>query len=123
MRARPSTLQWLRSYYDAMDNLRFEEVAEFLHEDCRNHYPTGAVVAGRSRVIERGRKGLAALQEIRHELRGAWEEGDELIFELEVTYWRKDGEKIVRPGVGIFVLDDGRIREQRLFVDSRGVWD
>lgn len=123
MKARPSTLHWLRSYYDAIENLRFDEVAEFLHEDCRCQYPSGAVIAGRKRFIQLGRRDLGALKGIRHELRGAWEEGDALIFELEVTYWREDGEKIVRPGVGIFVLDDGRIRAQRLFVDARGVWD
>ena len=123
MKASPSALQWLRSYYDAIDNLRFDEVAEFLHEDCACQYPSGAVIAGRERFIRSGRRDLGALQGIRHELRDAWEEGEELIFELVVTYWREDGAKIVRPGVGIFVLDDDRIRAQRLFVDARGVWD
>ncbi len=123
MQAKPSTVQWLRAYYEAMDSLRFDRVAEFLHDDCRNTYPTGAVVVGRAKIIERGRKGLGALRGIRHELKQAWEEGDELIFELEVTYWRKDGQEIVRPGVGIFVLHQGKIRQQRLFVDARGVWD
>ncbi len=123
MRARPSTVQWLRSYYEAIDGLRFDEVSEFLHEDCRCQYPTGAVLTGRERFIQWGRRDLGALQGIRHELKDAWEEGEQLIFELEVTYWRKDGQKIVRPGAGIFVLDNGRIRRQRLFVDARGVWD
>lgn len=116
-------MQWLRSYYEALDSLRFEAVARFLHEDCRSQYPTGTVLAGRQKVIEQGRKGLTALKGVRHELRHAWEEGDQLIFELEVTYWRMDGQKIVRPGLGIFVIDEGKIREQRLFVDARGVWD
>lgn len=123
MKARPSTLQWLRSYYDAIDNLRFDEVAAFLHDDCRCQYPNGAVITGRERFIQWGRRDLGALRGTRHELREAWEEGDELIFELEVTYWREDGGRIARPGVGIFLLDDGRIRAQRLFVDARGVWD
>jgi ketosteroid isomerase-like protein len=123
MTAKQSTIDWLRSYYDAMDNLRFDEVAEYLHEECRNHYPTGVEVVGREAILERGRTTLGALERIRHDLQNAWEEGDELIFELEVTYWRKDGTTIVRPGVGIFVLDDGRIREQRLFVDNNAVWN
>lgn len=106
-----------------MDDLRFQDVAEFLHDDCRNLYPMGTTVAGRDNILARARKALGALKGIRHELRGAWEEGEELIFELEVTYWRSDGETIVRPGMGVFVLEDGRIREQRLFVDARGVWD
>lgn len=123
MKASPRTLQWLRSYYEAIDGLRFEDAGEFLHEDCRCQYPTGAVLTGRDRFLQWGRRDLGALRGIRHELKDAWEEGDQLMFELEVTYRRKDGQQIVRPGVGIFVLEDGRIREQRLFVDARGVWD
>jgi limonene-1,2-epoxide hydrolase len=123
MTAKQSTIDWLRSYYEAMDNLRFDEVANYLHEDCHNYYPTGVEVAGRDAIVERGRTNLGELERIKHDLKKAWEEDNELIFELEVTYWRKDGETIVRPGVGIFVLDDGRIREQRLFVDNNAVWN
>lgn len=123
MKAGQSTIDWLRSYYGALDELRFEEVGKFLHEDCVSRYPTGHVVEGRELVLKLTERALTALARIQHELRSAWEEGEEVIYELEVTYRRRDGQTIVRPGVGIFVLEDGLIREQRLFVDARGVWD
>ena len=123
MKATQSTIDWLEAYYTALDNHRFDEVADFLAEDCHNHYPTGVEVVGRENILERGRTNLRLLERIRHSVRNVWEEDAELIFELSVTYWRKDGQVIERPGVGIFVLEDGRIREQRLFVDNNGVWD
>jgi ketosteroid isomerase-like protein len=123
MKAKQRTVEWLESYYEALDNLRFDEVASFLHQECHNHYSTGDEVVGRDAILARGEKNLGALERIRHSLKNAWEEGDELIFELDVTYWRRDGKTIQRQGVGIFVMDDGRIREQRLFVDNNGVWD
>lgn len=123
MKAKQRTIDWLEAYYAAMDGLRFDEVADFLAEDVHNHYATGVEVVGRDAILERGRTNLGALERIRHAVRNVWEEDDELVFELAVTYWRKDGKVIERPGMGIFVMDDGRIREQRLFVDANGVWD
>lgn len=123
MNATQSTIDWLESYYTAMDSLQFDKVADFLDEDCHNHYATGIEVVGRDNILRHGEKNLALLERIRHLVRNVWQEGDELIFELSVTYWRKDGEVIERPGMGIFVMKDGRIREQRLFVDANGVWD
>lgn len=123
MRAREETIEWLRAYYRAVDNLRFEEMAEFLHEQCENQYPTGIVIAGRERILRGMRAALEALAGTHHELKAAWEEDAELIFELEVTYKRRDGQTIARPGVGIFTLELGKIRRQRLFVDASGVWE
>lgn len=123
MKATRSTIDWLQRYYAAMDGLEFDKVADFLAEGVHNHYATGVEVVGRDAVLERGRKNLGALERIRHAVQNVWEEGDELIFELAVTYWRRDGKVIERPGMGIFVMEDGQIREQRLFVDANGVWD
>lgn len=123
MRATQSRIDWLKAYYEAMDSLRFDEVAEFLDEECHNYYATGDELIGRENILSRGRHNLGLLQRIRHSVRNVWEEDDEVIFELAVTYWRKDGDIIDRPGMGIFIMKDGRIREQRLFVDARGVWD
>lgn len=123
MNATQRTVDWLEGYYEAMDGLQFDRVAEFLDEDCHNYYATGHEVVGREEILARGRRNLGLLERIRHSVRNVWEEDDELIFELAVTYWRRDGQVIERPGMGIFVMRDGRIAEQRLFVDARGVWD
>ncbi len=122
MRAAASTRDWLRGYYAALDHGRFDDVAELLHADCRSHYPTGGTDEGREAILRRMRDGLGRLAGIRHELLHVWEEGDEVIFELTVTYRRTDGREIARPGMGIFVRADGLIREQRLYVHDGGVW-
>jgi ketosteroid isomerase-like protein len=123
VKAREPAVEWLRSYYAALDAGRFDEVAEFLHADCRNQYPDGLVVVGRERIMRGMRSALGALAGISHELRRVWEEDEEVIFELEVTYRRRDGGKLVRPGAGVMVRRDGLIVAQRMFVDAAGVWD
>jgi len=122
MTASESTIAWLRSYYEAIDQLQLDRLADFLHEQCEIHYPTGHSEVGRDRILERTEKALGSLKGTEHRLVHVWDEGEELIFELEVTYRREDGTSVLRPGVGIFVLDQGRIRQQRLFVNDAAVW-
>lgn len=123
MTAPADIVDWLRDYYAAMDAGRFDEIAARLHPECRCEYATGHIDVGRETIIRRAERALGALAGISHELRNVWLQDDELIFELHVTYRRRDGETIVRPGMGIFVLDENRlIRKQRLFVDASGVW-
>ena len=125
MKASESTIAWISTYYEAIDSLDFRRVAEFLHHDCVCIYPGGQVQRGSERILKTMAGSLGALARIRHDLRNVWEaaEQHEVIFELEVSYWREDGQQIVRPGMGVFVVYDGKIREQRLVVDARGVWD
>jgi len=121
--ASKSTREWFDRYYDAIDGFRFDEVAEFLADDVHAHYPTGVEVVGRDQIIARGKETFGTMKRVRHELRNIWEQdGDQFIFELVVTYWRPDGQVISRPGMGIFVVRDGQIREQRLFVDNNAVY-
>jgi ketosteroid isomerase-like protein len=123
MKASPETVAWLEAYYRSLDALRADEIAGHFAEDVLTRYPGGGEVTGRDALMEVTAKSLRRLQRIHHRLLGVWEEEDLVIFELEVTYERTDGATIVRPGMGIFVMEDGRIREQRLFVDMGGVWD
>jgi len=114
---------WLRSYYDALDGGDYERAAEFFHEDVRTVYPRGDELIGRGALMKVTERSLGSLDRISHDIRNVWEHGDELVFELDVTYYKRGGEVIKRSGIGIFVLDDGRVREQRLYVDLAGVWD
>lgn len=122
MRAAKGTVGWLGAYYAALDSGNTDELKDFLHPDCRSHYATGTTDIGRSQILERTAKALERLAGIRHVIEHVWEDGDMVIFELEVTYRRRDGTRISRPGMGIFVRQDGLIREQRLFVNDTAVW-
>jgi len=123
MNASKSTMEWFARYYGAIDAFRFDEVAGFLAEDVHAHYATGVEVIGRDEVVARGKATFGMMERIHHELRNVWEEdGDQFVFELEVTYWPSGREAVSRPGMGIFVVRDGLIREQRLFVDNGAVY-
>jgi ketosteroid isomerase-like protein len=122
MKASEQKLRWLSDYYAALDAGRYGEVAGCFTPDVRTLYPMGIEVVGRDALMTQTERSLGALERIRHEIVNVWEEDDELVFELDVTYWRRDGGVLTRRGMAIFVLDDGLIAEQRLFVDLNGVW-
>lgn len=122
--ATPERRAWLEDYYGALDAGRYDETERAFAQDVLTRYPNGHELTGRAALMAVTAKSLGRLASIRHDIRNVWEEGDEVIFELEVTYERTDGKTIVRPGTGIFVLDaGGLITQQRLFVDMAGVWD
>ena len=123
MRAPDATVQWLRDYYAAMDSGRYDEVAACFTPDVHTIYPSGVEVIGRDALMQQTERSLNALDRIQHEIVNVWVEDSELIFELDVTYCRRDGGVLQRGGIGIFVMDGELIREQRLFVDLAGVWD
>lgn len=124
MRAKQSTLDWLRSYYAAFDSGRFDEVRTYYADGLRNTYPKGEVMEGGDAIVAGAEQRMSGLDGIRHDLKNAWEEDDgTLIWELEVTYRRKDGQTIARWGVAVGHVADGRFTSQRLYVDQAGVWD
>lgn len=123
MKAGEDKIAWLRDYYDALDGGDYARAAEFLHEDIRTVYPRGDELLGRGALMKVSERSLGALERISHKIRNVWDEGAELVFELDVTYYRRDGEILTRAGIGIFVMDEERVREQRLYVDLTGIWD
>lgn len=115
-------MRWLRGYYAALDAGRYDELGGYFTEDVHTIYPAGVEVIGRDELMRLTTQGLTALERIRHEIVNVWTEDDELIFELDITFWRRDGGVLQRGGVGIFVMDGVLVREQRLFIELDGVW-
>ncbi len=55
---------------------------------------------------------------VHHEIRGQWDGGDAVIAESDVTYTRKNGDKVTVPVVTIYrPADWGLIKDYRVFVD------
>ena len=115
-------MRWLRGYYAAIDAGRYDDVSGYFTEDVHTIYPAGVEVIGRDELMRLTAQGLTALERIRHEIVNVWAEDDELIFELDITFWRRDGGVLQRGGVGIFVMEGALVREQRLFIELDGVW-
>jgi hypothetical protein len=90
----------------------------------------GRVVFGNSQPmvgIDEIRTGItgffATIAGLRHEIVNEWNVGDDAIFELKVTYERKDGQQVTIPCVTIFHTDDAdKIDDYRVYFDVAPIY-
>jgi hypothetical protein len=123
MRAKPETLEWIRSYYALMDADRLDECEQYFvpHATIKiAHHPA---LEGWAAIDRSMRAGLSVVKSIKHEVLGAWEADDAvLIFEVVAHYTLADDRKVDVPGVVIAEVADGRFLSQRIGADLSPVY-
>jgi ketosteroid isomerase-like protein len=123
MKAKPETIEWIRSYYRLMDTGRLDECAQFFTPDAEikiAHYPP---MVGWDAIDRSMRAGLAVVGRIDHEVGNAWEADDDtLVFEVVAHYTLKDDRKVDVPGVVVAELRDGMFHRQRIGADLSAVY-
>lgn len=124
MRASTAKVDWLHTYYGHLDANNVDGFMAMLAPGARQFFANAEPREGKDAIRAALSGFLDSLGGIRHVLRGAWEEDDDLlIFESEVHYLRKDGKEVVVPSSCFFVVgDDGLCREQRIMVDTSPVF-
>lgn len=123
MRARPETLDWIRSYYGLIDSGRYDECDQFFATDASLQIAHHPPQVGRDAIGRAMRAGLSLVKSIRHEVRNAWEAEDGvLIFEVVAHYTMPDDRGIDVPGVVIAEVADGRFKSQRIGADLSPVY-
>ncbi len=123
MIASEKTLDWLGHYYALVDAERMEESATFFAEDARLLFANNETIVGRDGIDATLRGLVESLDGIRHDIKGVWEEeGGVLIYEVDVTYTRKDGGVVTCPGAVASLVEDELFQEQRIYVDITPVF-
>ena len=123
MRARPETLDWIRSYYELIDTGRFAECERFFAPDARLQVAHHPPQEGWEAIDRAMRAGLSLVKNIEHEVRNAWEAEDGvLIFEVVAHYTLADDRKVDVPGVVIAEVAGGRFVTQRIGADLSPVY-
>jgi ketosteroid isomerase-like protein len=112
-----------RDLFGIVDSMDVATIATLFAEDARVVFGNGQPFAG----IEAIRTGLTAFFDtiagLRHEIVKEWNVGDDAIFELQVTYDRKDGQRVTIPCVTIFQVDAaGKIDAYRVYFDVTPIY-
>ncbi|SDL97879.1 nuclear transport factor 2 family protein [Bacillus sp. OK048] len=112
----------IKRYYALLDSNKLDESMEYFSEN--------AVLKFNSETIN-GREGISSalggivssVNGIRHVLTNVWEVEEDLIFlECDVIYSRKDNQQIVVKAAAINEIENGMIKEQRIYVDLSPVF-
>lgn len=117
MHASPSTVAFLRRYYDAIDNRRVQEILGCFADDATMRPPNGTPVNWR----EGFQATAATLRDVvatEHQLTAVLEgEDGQVGYEVLITYTLRSGEKVTLPGAVFCVIRGDRFQQQHLYAD------
>ena len=119
VKASETTVDVVRRYYASIDTTKkMDEAIHFFTEDATLHFANNEPISGREAIHAAISGILDSVEAIRHDVQGVWEdEKGTVIFEVDVTYTLKDESEVALSGAVFCDMEDGRFREQRIYVD------
>ena len=118
MQARQETVDFLKSYYAALEANEPEVCGGYYAEDMTLTFGNSATVRGRASVLASFGV-LGRVRSVRHDLLNVWEEdGGQVVIECVAHWHLHDGTSLSIPAMTVFTIADGKIIDQRIFVDN-----
>lgn len=116
------TLGLIKQYYALLDSNQLDESMKYFAEDAVLKF-NSETINGREEIGSALGGILNSVNGIRHNLTGVWEVEENLVFlECDVIYTRKDNKEIVVKAAATNVIENGIIKEQRIYVDLSPVF-
>ena len=114
---------WLDSYYRDVDAMRVDELLEYFAPDAKLSFANYPPALGRDGIRAALGGVLGAIAGIRHDIKTLWEAPDgTIVFEVDVTYSRRDGRDVTVPGCAVSLVRDGQFVTQSIYVDLTPVF-
>jgi ketosteroid isomerase-like protein len=112
-----------RNYFAMVDTMDIAAITSLFAEHARVVFGNSQPMVG----IDEIRSGITAffatIAGLHHEIVNEWNVGADEIFELKVTYDRKDGRQVTIPCVTIFHTDAaGEIDDYRVYFDVAPIY-
>lgn len=123
MTASKETVEFLNAYYRLVDAMKIGEFMAFFTPDARLIFANNEPMQGRDAIEAGLTQVLSSVDGIRHDLRQIWNvDDDTVVFEVDVTYSRKDGRDVRVPGSAVCEMRNGLMAQQRIYVDLAPVF-
>lgn len=113
---------WIQELFSAVDQMNADKFVTYLSEDAQFKFGNAAVVKGRDNIRKAVSDFFGTIKGLHHRILNVWNPGDSVISEIEVTYTRKDGKKVVVPCMNLFTMKGKKIRDYRIFIDISPVY-
>jgi limonene-1,2-epoxide hydrolase len=94
----------------------------FFTEDARYRFGSFEPVVGREGIGNSVANFFPLVKALYHDIHTIWEQGNELIVEMDVIYTRHDDTVITLPVADIFRFEGDLIRDMRIFMDVNPVF-
>jgi ketosteroid isomerase-like protein len=104
--------------FKTIDQMDAEEFASFFTENGTFRFGNAEPVAGRKAIQEAVGGFFASIAGLHHQGNQTWDAADDIaVTEGLVIYTRHDGGTVDVPFVNVYRLEDGLIRDYRIYVD------
>ena len=113
---------WVRDYYDDVDNMRMDEFIAWHTDDVRVRFANNPEAQGHDQV--RGAIGhfWEEIRGLKHNIVNAWETGGTAIVEAQIDYTRKDGNVVTVPCTTVLRRPGDKIDSVRIYMDPTPIF-
>jgi ketosteroid isomerase-like protein len=119
VRASKSTMNYLTTYYAAMEAKDTPRYSAFFADDIAVTFANSPRLEGAEAFVATLSSLLDRIESLHHDVIAAWEEEDGiLIFESLATWTLLDGRSLSIPACSICRVTNGKFSEQRIYVDN-----
>lgn len=109
--------KWINDLFSAIDNKDTSKFCSFLTVDCELTFGNNPKVVGNSAIFEVIDGFFKSINSLSHEV-AAIKEIDDFVFSYGVVnYLRLDNKKVSANFCNVFKMQDGLIKEYKIFVD------
>jgi len=109
---------WLRDLFEAIDARDAQRFVGFLTPDASFRFGSAPPAKGVEEIAAAVDGFFASIAGCRHRLIDSWHGEDSLVVEGEVTYTRLDGADVTVPFANVFVMEDSKIADYRIYIDN-----
>lgn len=103
--------------FGAVDQMNADKFVTYLTEDARFKFGNADAVTGRENIRKAVANFFTTIKGLRHRILNTWSIEDTIFCEIEVTYTRHDGKKVVLPCMNRFNMQKDKIRDYTIFID------
>lgn len=112
----------LRRYYDFCET-DVEKAMDFWAPGGSVKFANFEPMIGKETILATFKEWIAMWETEVHILKNVWEQpGGVVIFEMDLEFGMRDGTKIAVSGMAYNRLEDGLLKDQRVYVDLGPVW-
>jgi ketosteroid isomerase-like protein len=103
--------------FEAIDDMDADRFALFLSDDATFIFGNAAPVRGKQNVRDAVAAFFSGIKAVDHNLLGKWQVGDVVFVQGEVTYTRKDDNKVAIPFFNVFKMNEALVSQYIIYVD------
>lgn len=122
MKVNISNVEILKEFYTIFDHYNLEESIEYYTRDATLNFSNVVPAVGREAIQELLSGLKSSVNGIKHELKNAWEDDDTVIIECDISFTRRDNREVVIPASQFCIMENGMIKQQRIYLDITPVY-